>query len=154
MNVRLRVDIVAAALVQANAALLVQEAVAVVAQGLAQVAQGLVLHHAPEDVNLVVPELVRGLVQEPQLVRAILAANSACSIVAMAVLIRVTNFVTRLVTTHVMLLAIVHVIIQTVRIITVVDVMELVIIHVEHSANRIVLELVILLVKDQRPDNC
>lgn len=147
MSVHHLVDMVAAVHVRATVQLVVlghQHQADV--QVAVQLAPGLVLQ--------VVQAAVREHAQELQLVRAILAANNVSSIAAMAAPIRVTNFVTRLVTTHVMLLAIVHVIIQTVRIITVVDVMELVIIHVEHSANRIVLELVILLVKDQRPDNC
>ena len=102
MHVRLRVDIVAAALVQANAALLVQEAVAVVAQGLAQVAQGLVLHHAPEDVNLVVPELVRGLVQEPQQDHATVVASNAINIVAPVVQIPVADIAIHIAIIHVM----------------------------------------------------
>ncbi len=94
-----------------------------------------------EDVRAAVLEHVLDRVQELQLELAIVAVNNVSSIAVMVAIIHVTNFVTQLATTHVMLPAIVHVIIQTVHIITVVDAMELVIIYVELNANQIVLDL-------------
>lgn len=147
MNVRLRVDIVAAALVQANAALLVQEAVAVVAQGLAQVAQGLVLHHALEVVNLVVLELVLGLVPAPPLEFAIAVASNVINIVVPVVQIHVADIAIHIVTTHVMVIVTVAVLMDQKVLVPYVPV--LVIILAEHPVHITVQDHVIQLVKAQ-----
>lgn len=145
MNVRLRVDIVAVALVRENVSILVQVVVAVVARGLVQVVQVVALHHALEVVNLVVLELVLGLVPAPPLEFAIAVASNAINIVAPVVQIPVADIAIHIAIIHVMDTVTTHVLMGQKAL--VLCALVLVIILAEHPVHITVPDHVIQLVK-------